>query len=314
MSNVNEPVGGRFPASGQDLFQVVSQGGSVIWHLNQENNPWFNGTGNPGSFTGQVSGDLYLDTASGNIWQFNGTVWNQVGNAAGFSDVSIAGFRDDFMNVSALTISSTSTQAILEADTSWQVLLIKGGESASAGGNFASSTTNPGILSLEVVTPTSGDGVVLSKNGSFGTIGATTNWQIDFILSLPTPTNVCVTAGVAASFTTDPPTNAMYVRYDTAAGDTQFTWVTNSDFGGTTTSVLNSVTPIAGNFYHFRIRSLVVDTVLFSVNGGPETAISTSIPFDAASAFPFLQVIARSTTNEAVSLDFFSMTAQTGRT
>jgi hypothetical protein len=169
-------------------------------------------------------------------------------------------------------------------------------------------------LSLEVVTPTSGDGVVLSKNGSFGTIGATTNWQIDFILSLPTPTNVCVTAGVAASFTTDPPTNAMYVRYDTAAGDTQFTWVTNSDFGGTTTSVLNSVTPIAGNFYHFRIRSLVVDTVLFSVNGGPETAISTSIPFDAASAFPFLQVIARSTTNEAVSLDFFSMTAQTGRT
>ena len=31
---------------------------------------WYTGSGAPGTITGQLTNDLYLDTASGNVWQF----------------------------------------------------------------------------------------------------------------------------------------------------------------------------------------------------------------------------------------------------
>ena len=31
---------------------------------------WYTGSGAPGTITGQQTGDLYLDTASGDVWQF----------------------------------------------------------------------------------------------------------------------------------------------------------------------------------------------------------------------------------------------------
>ena len=48
MANQNEPILGRFPSSAsQDLIQVVSQGGGVVSHLNQNQNPWYTGEAIP---------------------------------------------------------------------------------------------------------------------------------------------------------------------------------------------------------------------------------------------------------------------------
>jgi hypothetical protein len=32
---------------------------------------WYTGSGNPGTITGQQANDIYLDTATGNVWQFS---------------------------------------------------------------------------------------------------------------------------------------------------------------------------------------------------------------------------------------------------
>jgi len=78
---VSEPFIGRFANSpNQDLIQVVGAGGGVLWRLSQMSATWFSGTGAPtvSAFPGALTNNLYLDTSSGNVWQFNGTSWVEV--------------------------------------------------------------------------------------------------------------------------------------------------------------------------------------------------------------------------------------------
>ena len=78
---VSEPFIGRYPNSpNQDMIQVVGQGGGVLWRLSQMSTTWFSGVGAPSisAFPGALSGNLYLDTSTGNVWQFNGSTWTEV--------------------------------------------------------------------------------------------------------------------------------------------------------------------------------------------------------------------------------------------
>jgi len=69
------------------------------------------------------------------------------------------------------------------------------------------------------------------------------------------------------------------------------------------------------SFHHFRIRSVVAGTILFSVDGGSETAISTNVPGFLVSLGPFMQGIVRqNSTGVIVFVDFYSFIARTGRT
>jgi hypothetical protein len=247
----------------------------------------------------------------------DGVTWNLIADAESVSNVANAGFREDFLSAPPDTeISSTSDQVAINGDTPWYALKIKGGSEGgveSTGGSFA----NPGVITLSSLDESTGDGVLLSKNPPLGALAEYAGWQADMILSVSNGTSeIAVTAGFGETVNSDPPAYAIYVRYDTAAGDSQFTWVTNNGSGNTTTSTANSVAP-TGNFYHFRIRSLVAGTVLFSVNGGAEAAISTNLPlseYGAIPLYPFVQLITRGASSPQVSIDFFSYTAQTGRT
>jgi hypothetical protein len=44
---------------------------------------WFTGSGAPGAISGSINGDLYLDSASGDIWQLTGGAWVKDGNIKG---------------------------------------------------------------------------------------------------------------------------------------------------------------------------------------------------------------------------------------
>jgi hypothetical protein len=71
---VTDPFIGRYPnAPNQDMIQVVGPGGGILWRLSQTSTTWFSGTGTPttSAFPGALSGNLYLDTSTGNIWQLS---------------------------------------------------------------------------------------------------------------------------------------------------------------------------------------------------------------------------------------------------
>ena len=62
------PTGPKGPAGPKGLTGDTGEDG----------NHWFVGSGNPnsGSFTNLLDEDFYLDTATNEIWQYNGSVWN----------------------------------------------------------------------------------------------------------------------------------------------------------------------------------------------------------------------------------------------
>lgn len=60
----------------------VSQG-SLLGPTGARGSNWYTGTGAPGTITGQASGDFYLDTATGNVYRYNGTSWVLQGSILG---------------------------------------------------------------------------------------------------------------------------------------------------------------------------------------------------------------------------------------
>jgi hypothetical protein len=306
-------------------------------------------TGNP---AGAVNGSMYLDTVGGNVWQFNGTSWTQIEitavattapTQAPFNNstdiattayvdseiyygVGVAGFREDFIASPQTAVSiSSSTAVAANFDTPWNIFQISGGTQVV---NPAEALfSNPGIIYLNT-SASSGQGLVLFKGSNFGVgtgpslgaLGQNAGWQADFIIDSPeaVASSFCFRIGFVFlagpegnEVKSDPPTDGIWVRCDTAQSDTLYTWECRA--GGTsTTSTTNSIT--AGtNWDHLRIRSLVAGTILFSVNGGPETAINTNIT-TGYGATPFFQLLARSSSEVQTALDFFSYVQQTGRT
>jgi len=238
-----------------------------------------------------------------------------------FYGVGVAGFRDDFISFTeGVTILSNGVS--LQGDTSWVAdpnqpsgisILVVSPKSAPF--------TNPGIANFFLSSngTVANAGVVLFKGtpsfGNLGFLGASANWQADIIVRVPTPgqANFCFRAGFSGDFSVlrDPPTDGAWVRFDTAAGDTNFTWETRVS-SVSTTSVQNSI-PLDTAFHHFRIRSIIAGTILFSVDGGAETAIPANISGNGV--YPYIQLFNRAVSSSVqLDLDFFSYIARTGRT
>jgi hypothetical protein len=316
VARVNNP-------GGADLIQVTPPGGGVAWRLNNFQNVWYSGTGSPvtAGVTGMVAGSLYVDTSSGNVWQYSGTSWTQIPGTGSqiYSEVGTAGFRDDFMS-NNISIDGTSLPVSFVADTIWGVAAIGGGADTILNG-FDSFFSNPGTLTIGFGTDTtSGQGVVIYKdvyaNSQLGALGSNANWQLDTIITMGDFSPGCVRIGVCTSGqqASDPPSGGMWVRYDSAQSDSLLTWECRAS-GVSTTSTLNSISP-TGQYVHLRISSTVAGTILFSVNGGAQTAISTNVPQGfLLPQIPFVQILSRQNgTGGGQILDFFSFTVATGRT
>jgi hypothetical protein len=235
-----------------------------------------------------------------------------------FKGVSVAGFRDDFMSFSNLaSIATTGTEII--SDTEWRGFGIGSAGANTAGGNGTSTTfIHPGVYGLETNSgATTGQGVVLTKVGGtvaavmIGKLGANAGWEFNYVFWLPSAANISMRAGftIASGQTADPPTAGFWVRYDTGASDTDFTFETRS----ASTSTI-SASAVAGdtNWHHIRIRSITAGTILFSIDGSADTSIATHV--DTGEMAPFIQLLTRTTATKQINIDFVSYMVATGRT
>lgn len=233
-----------------------------------------------------------------------------------FKGVSVSGFREDF--IANMGGSSTVTTVVVnEYDTNWAVAQISAGSQVitSADASFA----NPGQIII-TTSATSGQGMGLFRGGPagrgvFGALGSNAGWEFNAIFKLSQTTNCAVRMGLmkGGQEVTDPPSDGMYVEYDTAnTGNTStdFTWVTRSA-GTPNYSTVNAIAADT-NFHHFRIRSLVAGTILFSVDGGTETSIATDV--STANMTVVLQILTRTSGTAACTLDFISFIMTPTRT
>lgn len=224
--------------------------------------------------------------------------------------VTWAGFRDDFIGATANAAVTTATG--FSSDTGWQTSQISAGTQTIA--TVDSTWANPG-QAIFSTSATSGQGITIYKgstHGSLGNLAAQAGWELNVVLLLGTTTSIAFRAGFAGTGqqAADAPTSGMWIRYDTASSDTLFTFESRSA-STSTTSVTNSVA-VNTSFNHFRIRSLVAGTILFSVNNGTETAISTNVPTTVQQ--PFFQLLTRTAGSQSATVDFFSYSAATSRT
>jgi len=238
-------------------------------------------------------------------------------NAPGFNDVTKTGFREDFLNFLANT--NVTSEIAVGCDTGWLANRIVGTGGSNSSVNFGSSTfANPGTISVGWGNPiSSGDGTVLYKASgdgtTFGILGANSPWEADFIFAVNGNTDVCIRVGFCdqGDQTADPSADGFWVRYDTSAGDTKFTWETRHS-SVSTVSVTNSIN-VDANFHHFKIRSVVSGTVGFSVDGGTEYTTTSHVP-PSQDMIMFLQDVSRGTQGfQSLLVDFVSYFATPGR-
>ena len=234
-----------------------------------------------------------------------------------FKGVSVAGFREDFISNGVASPGTIAAGTGVQAyDTPWQVRPITGGTTGTifpATGAFQ----NPGQILFTTVA-TSGDGLVLVKNegsGAVGALGSAAGWEINMIFKLGQTTNCAVRAGVIAGgqFITDPPTDGIYVEFDTANTgntDTDFTWVTRK--ASTPNYSTSHAIAADTSFHHFRIRSTSAGTILFSVDGGTEASVATDVPTTVLT--PCIQFLPRANGAVTLTFDFYSFMCATGRT
>lgn len=232
------------------------------------------------------------------------------------SGVGATGFTDDFIATPGSTSVTTVAPISNCGDTQWSAVQVAGGTQtiSSIDGSF----TNPGQV-VFTTSATSGQGLVMCKGGqaargSLGNLGGNAGWEINIVAKINQTATCAVRLGVvkATLEASDPATDWIGVEYDTANTgntDSKFTWVTRA----ASTPTYSTTNAIAADtsFHHFRIRSVVAGTILFSVDGGAETAVSTNV--STANMCPFVQVITRTAGASAGVVDFYSYSANTGR-
>jgi hypothetical protein len=229
--------------------------------------------------------------------------------------VGNAGFKEDF--ISCGSNAAITTVASFPAESVWEAIQISGGTQSLV--PTAGTFSNPGQLTF-TTSASSGQGVALYKQGgsssvaALGALGSNAGWQYDIVFQLASTSNICFRAGVcsAGQNAVDGPGNFIGVEYDTANANsnTDFTWKTTS----ATTSNYSTTNSKAADtsFHHVRFRSAVAGTILFSIDGGTETAISTDVP--TASMNVVIQLLTRTSSTASAVVDLVSYVAASGRT
>jgi hypothetical protein len=118
---------------------------------------WYEGSGAPGSITGVLANDLYLDTATSNVWQYT-TSWANVGNIKGAPGTSLelTDGTTDVTGVSKITVAG----AVVGGTSAAATLTISGG---GGGGGSSNSNMTPDTH------PSIPTGIGLGPNDEFET-------------------------------------------------------------------------------------------------------------------------------------------------
>lgn len=73
---------------------------------------WYQGSGAPGTITGQANGDFYLNTANGDVWELISGAWSNVGNIKGPSGGGGGGGGSSSRTSASITTASLAPGAI----------------------------------------------------------------------------------------------------------------------------------------------------------------------------------------------------------
>lgn len=208
---------------------------------------------------------------------------------------TVAGWKDEFGVASASTsgtigelgwttsnVSGTSTFSAV-TPSAWPYMGIQRIATGAISGNGGALSLNAGA-----VNP------IVSLNG-------VASWKAVFIVRVNATSNISVRFGFAGSANTDPSSEGIWWRFNTAAGDVKYTAETRA--AGVSTSTASGVAANT-SFHTFVIRSAVAGTVLFSVDGGSEISHSTNITTN--SLLPFFQCVTRTASSQSCDIDYFN--------
>lgn len=153
--------------SGADIIQVERPGEGIVARWNEFQSPVYSGVGAP-TATAPASpckDALYLDTAAGTMYLFDGTAWNLVGEAGATPDwVNIKTFGAD---PTGTTDSTAAIQAALNAAVNQVVYVPAGTYLISAGltcGMGVSGIVGDGPFASKIVANNSSFNAVLFTN------------------------------------------------------------------------------------------------------------------------------------------------------
>lgn len=215
---------------------------------------------------------------------------------------------------------------------------------AAIGASGCSSVTNgaatsappqyrhDGIIELKTASTGANLGCMLgldsaggSSSGVFANMSTWTNWEIRWVFQLGQTTSARYLVGLTkpGQSATNPPSDGVWVRFDTGAGDTTFTYEVCT--GGSCLPSVSAVTPAAISagfpFYMVSLKSTVVGTWSLSLatdTGSGFGAFSTPATFcagggctvtktlPATAMAPALQVIALSAAERDIYVDYWS--------
>ena len=161
----------------------------------------------------------------------------------------------------------------------------------------------PGDSSTLVLT----DNTSASLLGTLGVLGSNSGWDATFIVKLPDVTGTESYIGFSDQLNSAAPSDVIWFRFDDSA-DTFWTFETCSVSSCTVTA--SAITPVADTFYRLRVRSTVTGQILFSIDGGSETTLSTNVPTVALG--PYLLVINESSDGQ-IEIDRFQYKAIVSR-
>lgn len=192
---------------------------------------------------------------------------DQTGGGGVSIDGSSATWTDDFLSLPA---ASVQFGELAWRSTNWA-------GTGDAGGLDAEDN-HPGMIHV-TSGATSGDHTAIATSHSALTKNMISAGAFDSYWIVKTGsavTNAAYFVGYSHLGDMSSTSRNLKVKFDTAASDT--TWKFQACGEGSCTTVDSGVSVTANTWYKFRIRSTSSGTILFSVNGGSESSITTNLP------------------------------------
>ena len=188
---------------------------------------------------------------------------------------------EDFSTVTQNTAITTTTSA--QADGRWSASQSGAATCIFRGNSSMQDANHMGVVELTNSTATTGIGLAIFKGGGGNSVGqfnpTTALFDIQVAFKLAATTNTAMFIGLMANNAqaTIPATNAstfIGLRYDTSVPDSNYMW---GAMGGSAGALTSSGIAADTSWHRFRMRAAVAGTVLFSLDGGTEVAVSSNI-------------------------------------
>lgn len=191
----------------------------------------------------------------------------------------------------------------------WTLALVSGSGSISLTNVFGAA----GVVQV-ATDASSGSAVRYHLNEGFGftadrNFGSDAPWSMEWRFKLSALTSVEMRIGWLGNDATIDPADAIYLRFSSTAGDTNFIGVCKN--GGAATTVNTGVAAVADTWFTVQICSFITGTVAFVINRATAATVTATITGNYLT--PGVSLKTTSAAQRIVSLDRFSLQMITPR-